>query len=454
MNERTSSEPAAQPDPARALGIAAELIHNKLADLALADVEDGLLGAILLSPDALDLVGNRLSSSDFRDRDLGMMFELMLLLHETGKDVSDATILRAAMKHHGIYDAVGGPARIARWVNMAVAANALQYAEEMVRLSQSRKLVDTSMETIRSTVQPKADVQKILDQTSARLDMIAGRSAVRIKRIDEVARATLVQIRANSAESRTSGLTTSLPTLDKHIGGLCKGELIVLAARPGVGKTSFAMQTLLTLASEGTRVLFASLEMRDQELATRVLCSLTGANNANIRAGTLEPDMLDTMDRSIEQWLKDIPLDIFDPPQATCREIRAAAKLAGGKESIQLLCVDYLNRVTPSDPRRQRVEQVAQISGDLKSIAKELQIPVLALCQLNRAADGERPKLAHLKESSAIEQDADAVIAIHPTKEDEVELLILKNRHGPTGKVTTGWDPDMTRFIDPTRRYS
>jgi replicative DNA helicase len=224
------------------------------------------------------------------------------------------------------------------------------------------------------------------------------------------------------------------------------GELVILAARPGVGKTTLGMQIALHNARKSRPTLFASLEMTADELASRLASGLTGINIRKLRGASISAPQIEQI-TAVGDDLLQSPLRIWSPPSTTLQRLRAVAKCEAGGYGLSLLVVDYLGLIKATDGRKPRYEQVGEISAGLKALAKELSIPVLALCQLNREADGELPRLSHLRDSGSIEQDADVVMFIHRTP-DACKLIVAKHRHGMTDEYTVKFNPSESRFED------
>jgi replicative DNA helicase len=261
---------------------------------------------------------------------------------------------------------------------------------------------------------------------------------------------------------------TGFPDLDHLLGGLHQSELTILAARPSMGKTALAMNIGEHVAI-ATRepVLFISLEMSSVELIDRMLCSLAQVNSHRMRAGTVRhEDRQRLVDKAAE--ISAAPLYVDDSPSRTVTEIAAAARRTTKKEGkLGLVIIDYLQLIEPDNPRDPRQEQVAKIARRLKGLAREIKVPVLCLAQLNRQAEAtrenHRPRLSHLRESGAIEQDADVVMFVHREEyyrsgdeQEEVagqaEIIVAKQRNGPVGDVKLMWQKEYTRFVSPAVR--
>jgi replicative DNA helicase len=260
-------------------------------------------------------------------------------------------------------------------------------------------------------------------------------------------------------EHTHGGVDTGYSEFDHLTGGLRNGELIILAARPSMGKTALALNMAENVAVKyQTTTLVVSLEMSSLELGERMICSHARVNSHHVRNGTLRQEQLMKLIEASER-LSESPLYIDDSPSRTVTEIAAAGRRLKRKGRLGLIVIDYLQLIEPDNPDDSRQEQVARIARRLKGMARELEVPLLVLAQLNRQADGsEEPKLSQLRESGAIEQDADVVMFVHRddygvTKDEREEeqgpnarLIIAKQRNGPIGQVKLQWMRDYTRF--------
>jgi replicative DNA helicase len=257
------------------------------------------------------------------------------------------------------------------------------------------------------------------------------------------------------------GIFTGYTDLDEITGGLHDSELIILAARPSMGKTAFAMNIAEHAAVvEKKPVLFVSLEMSALELADRLLCSAARVNGHRLRNGTISNDDRRKLMEKATQ-ISSCKLFVDDTPSRTMTEIAANARRLKRKDGLALIVIDYLQLIEPDNPKDQRQEQVAKIARRLKILARELAVPVICLAQLNRQAEVSRdnkPRLSHLRESGAIEQDADVVMFVHREEyyagnEEEkarvsgqAEIIVAKQRNGPVGEIKLTWLRDFTRF--------
>jgi replicative DNA helicase len=294
------------------------------------------------------------------------------------------------------------------------------------------------------------------------------RRSAEAKPIQSVLEEVMVRMDARMRHEHTvGGVETGFTDLDSLCGGLHNSELVILAARPSMGKTAFAMNIAENVAINlKLPVLFVSLEMASIELADRLLCSASQVNGHRLRNGTIsQEDRRRLVQKSSE--IGTAPLFIDDTPSRTLTEIAAVARRLKRKQGLSLIVIDYLQLIEPDNPRDPRQEQVARIARRLKGMSRELDIPVLCLAQLNRQAEASRdnrPRLNHLRESGAIEQDADVVMFVHREEyyqtndEDrervrgQAEIIIAKQRNGPIGDIKLLWQHDFTRFVSLEHR--
>ncbi|MAH47128.1 hypothetical protein CMI37_14975 [Candidatus Pacearchaeota archaeon] len=309
-----------------------------------------------------------------------------------------------------------------------------------------RRMVIIADEARAKASDPAGEPQEVAQWLRARLDDVGVNLDTEAVRIALGASELVDTLDAARTASAGRGVPSGMISIDEAAGNFMDGELTILAARPGVGKTALALQIADYTARQMRPVLFVSLEMTNRELVTRVIAAATRLDSRDIRACNLSTDDIKLI-RAAKTDLDGVPLSLYSPPRANILDIRAMSRLQHAQDPLRMIVVDYIGLVRPTDWRRPRHEQVSQVSADLKALAKELSVPVLALCQLNREADGARPRLSHLRESGSIEQDADVVMFIHQEK-GETELIIAKHRHGETGSVQMNWNPASVRFSD------
>jgi len=421
------------------------------------DAEKGVLGSVLIRPVVLDDVAGVLKPNQFYADANRKLYTHLLAMHGDRQPI-DTLLLVQRLKAAGDLEAIGGPAYLAEVAQSSpVAAHAMHYAGIVREKSTQRALLESGWETIRQ-IHAGGDSQDVLAAAEKRLGRIeTGDYTGDPKPIADSVLAAMERATAVMERTQKTGLLTGLEDFDTRLGGLFGGELFVLAARPGKGKTALACQIARHVASRGRLCYFASLEMSDVELTTRMLCSMADVNSKRIRTGQLtRQDMAALTGPSNE--LANSAMVIHDRPGLSVADIgRACRRLAS--KGLAMIVVDYLQRVTPADRRANRYEQVADICKGLKTLARELDVPVMCLAQLGRDADKTgKPELHHLRESGDIEAEADVIAFLLRTmrweKADEVEpwkaaIVIEKNRNGETLTLRLRWDAARTRFDAP-----
>lgn len=425
------------------------------------EAEKHILGSILLKPSVLDDIGGKLAPDDFYSDQYRTLYGHLRTMHDEDRRI-DVSLLRARLQQAGDLEAIGGVATIAEVAaTVPVASNAAHYAALVVRASQHRRLIAAATETLRDAYAAQEDPAEILNRAEAALIGIetgdgSGEPVTAWDATsDAMSRIDLIHKRGESA-----GVMTGLFEYDRNMGGLFAGEFIVLAARPGIGKSALALQIAHHVASRGKLVYFVSLEMATVELLTRLLCSLGGVSGRRVRTANLtDQDMAAIAEVAGEVALK--TLVFHDRSNLGVYDIRRASRRL---KDVALIVVDYVQLIRPENPRDPRQEQVAKMSRTLKALARDLNVPVLCVAQLNREADKDgRPRMRHLKESGALEQDADVVLLLHrpdvPAGESDLDekyrpmLIIDKNRNGQTAAIRLEWIPHLTRFKSGQAAY-
>jgi len=426
------------------------------------DAERAVLGSILLLPEVFDEVALVVRSADFYDDANRRLFEHLLAMHDAGQRI-DLMLLVERLKKGDVYEAIGGAAYLAEiGRQVPTAAHAEYYARIVADKSMLRSLIHTGVDIQNSAYDPTADTREVVSKAEERvLAILEDRGAGQVSPISEVLQESLDRIDARMDQHHAyGGVETGFVDFDQMTGGLQKSELIILAARPSMGKTALAMNMAEYAALNGTPVLFVSLEMSAIELGDRLLCSFARVNGNRLRNGTITHEERRKLVNAAAQ-ISQAPLFIDDAPSRTMTEIAANARRLKRRSGLGVVIVDYLQLIDPDNPRDPRQEQVAKISRRLKGLARELDVPVLCLAQLNRQVESthsNKPQLSHLRESGAIEQDADVVMFVHreeyymTNEEDreqvrgQADLLIRKQRNGPTGDVKLTWSHEFTRF--------
>jgi replicative DNA helicase len=430
------------------------------------EAEIGVLGSIVLLPDVLDDVVQILRPDDFYDDAHHKLFEHMTALHESSKKI-DPTLLVDRLKSAGDFELVGGMAYLSKVINAVPnAAHATYYAEIVREKSTFRGLIHAATDILRDAYDQTQEASHLLGQAEQKIfSILDSRSDSKVQPISEVVLDAMARLDARMAGTHTAGgCDYGYRDLDAQTAGLHQGELVILAARPSMGKTAFAMNVAENVAmKQNIPALFVSLEMSSLELADRLLCSVARVNGHRIRSGTVsQEDRLKLVGKAGD--LSRAPLFVDDSPSRTVTEISAAARRIMRRHGgLGLIVIDYLQLIEPDNPKDPRQEQVAKIARRLKGMAREMKVPVMCLAQLNRQTEAGKdniPRLSHLRESGAIEQDADVVMFVHREEyysrgeeRDQVagqaQIIIAKQRNGPIGDINLEWLRDFTRFQDP-----
>jgi len=423
------------------------------------NAERWVIGSALLQPSSLDDLAEVVCRDDFHADAHRKLFGLLVSMHDRSEPI-DIGLIVNRLRESGELEAVGGVSYIAEVMQgIPHAAHACHYAAIVAKKARYRRLIHAAAATLRDAYDAAAEPEEILNSLERDLVEIetAEHDGEPVPMTEAVAEA-ITKLDAVMARTRPAALMTGLTLFDEQIGGLFRGELFILAARPSVGKTSLACQIATHFAARKRPVLFVSLEMSAAELATRILCSKAGVSSRKIRTADIsDKDQAQLASHAgplATNWLR-----IYDRAGATVYDVRRQARRLK-RQGLDLVVVDYLQRLTPSDRKANRYEQVGEMTRGLKELARELDVPVLCLAQLGREADKEpTPRLSHLRESGDIEADADVVAFLHTDKKHRgatpeadayndkpAKLQILKNRNGETGDFDLRWIPYRTLF--------
>ncbi|MDX1926720.1 MAG: replicative DNA helicase [Pirellulaceae bacterium] len=427
--------------------------------------EIAVLGSILLMPDVCDDLALVLKADDFYDDANRKLYQHMMGMIDIGQKI-DVTLLVHRLKTMGDYEATGGSAYLAQLANAVPnAAHALYYADIVRSKGTYRRLIEASTSILRDAYDEAFDAKELVSQAEQRVFRIQDeRSSQSAESIGDLLTVAMERIDARMKGTfAVGGVDTHFRTYDEMCGGFHNGELVVLAARPSMGKTAFAMNVAENVALKGRApVLFVSLEMSGVELADRLLCSVARVDSRKLRTGTITQE---ERKRLVEKAIaiSNAPLYVDDSPSRTVSEIAAVARRIKQRDkTLGLIVIDYMQLIEPDNPKDPRQEQVAKIARRLKGLAREAYVPVLCLAQLNRQAEegkDHRPRMSHLRESGAIEQDADVVMFVHREEyyhrgddasqyAGQAEIIIAKQRNGPVGEIDLTWEKEYTRFSD------
>ena len=429
------------------------------------DAERGVIGSLLLDPDLCDDVAMIVRPDDFYAEAHEKLYALLLAMHDDGGRI-DSTLLIERLHSSGDLEVVGGAAYLAEVVHSVPhAANAVYYAKIVRDKATLRSLIHASTEILRDAYEPTIAPGEMVGRAEEVIFAVHDkRSNDQITSAHDLMIEAFDRIDARLEHREGVGVPSGFQDLDNLTGGLHDSEFVILAARPSMGKTALATNIAEYVSVQANvSTLFVSLEMARIELAQRMLCSLGRIDANKFRSGFLSSeDRKKLVEASAK--LSKAPLWVDDSPARSCTEIAACARRLKRKHNLGLVVIDYLQLIQPDNPRDPRQEQVAKMSRRLKALARELKTPVLCLAQLNRQADlgkeGHRPRLSQLRESGAIEQDADVVMFVHReeyycnSREEAMEkgvagmaeVIVAKQRNGPTGDVKLAWFDKHTRF--------
>lgn len=432
--------------------------------------EKSLLGAIMLSDAVFPEVLTVLKPRDFYEQKHALIFQAMLDLYDQHKPI-DLLTLTSELKTKKQLKEIGGAPYLTELSNFVPAStHAKAYAEIIEKASVRRRLIRAGAEIANKAYEDDANVDVLIGAAERELfevsDKIIKSDYVAMDELLADAFDRIEELHKNKGALR--GLKTGFRDLDKKTAGLQKGDLVIIGARPAMGKTTFAQNLAYNIASINKKgVLFFSMEMAANEIIDRMISDVSGVDNWKMRTGNLTDEEFAKIGDALGE-MDEIPIYIDDTSSMTIVELRNKARRAMHDHDIGIVIVDYLQLISGTDRYKgQRVQEVTEISRGLKILARELEIPVVALAQLSRSVTGRddpRPVLSDLRESGSIEQDADLVMFLHRPdyyrQNDDnyeethiTELLIAKHRHGAVGKIELYFHPELLRFmsLDKTR---
>ncbi len=424
-----------------------------------AEAEQAVLGAILLDPDSVTTVLRFLRPEDFYVNANRNIFSAIISLYEKGQK-PDLITLTDELRLLALLDASGGPGYVADLTSFVPSsANVEYYARIVQENSVRRALLKLSQQMTAKVFDDSVESALMLDEAQASIfDISNKRQAVSYKSVKELLPDTIKMIeKLYRTKTPYTGIPSGFAELDSMTSGFQDSELVIIGARPSQGKTALALTIAAhTAIHEKIPTAFFSLEMADTALMQRMVASEARIGSEKIRTGLMKhsdfQSLIDAAGR-----IYDAPLYIIDMPNMKLLDLRTLARRLRAERDVRIIFVDYLTLVTHENTELPRWEQIASISRSLKALARELRIPVVALSQLKREAEGKQPTLADLRESGSIEQDADLILFLHRDRElgrtqeersnpIETELIVAKQRNGPTGTSKILFLPAFTRF--------
>lgn len=425
-----------------------ELDSDRFAAVAV-EMERMLVGSILVDCGRCHDATRLVSGSDFIDADLGRFFDLIVSLVSAGKPVSDARWLVSSIQGTEAYLAIGAVAIAEMFATVPSAAHAVFYAEEVRRFSQRRQLQQVAIGILR-------DASDELPSTTIADRAIRGITLAQENSFSkdsftagDCVTAAMDRLTAAS-RGESFGIETGIQCIDSIAGSMLPGELVILAARPSIGKTSLAIDIMVNSAQRGTKSLFVSCEMAHTSIGDRLLSRHSGIDCESVQAGIFDADMRRRLDEA-RQFNAGLSITVWTPSKPSVAGIGSKARSLAAKTGLDLIVVDHIGLLNASSSRS-RYESVTEITRDLKQLAIGLSMPILALCQLNRTGEREMPTLAMLRDSGSIEEDSDKVWFLHrDRKESETIFRVAKFRNGSVGDLAPGWlvfDKDRCSFRD------
>ncbi len=423
------------------------------------DAERSLLGAVMLDNNILDSILSRISPDDFFRERHRHIFRAMISLYNRDETI-DVITLGDYLAAEEKLESAGGPGFLTRLSNeVPSAANANQYVEIVRNKATLRQFISTTHSLVEEGYSDVPDIDSFLDRAEREIFSITQDGVTNeYEELRDVIKGAYEELESlYETTEQVTGVPSGFVDLDELTAGWQNSNLIIVAARPGMGKTTLALNMASHVAvRENLSAAFFSLEMSSRELAMRLLCSEARVDQRRVREGTMDEQAWDRLVRAAGE-LKEANLFLDDTPALSIMEFRSKCRRLKAEEDIGIVFIDYLQLMKAGGDHDLREQEISKISRSLKGIAKELDIPVISLAQLNRGVEkrqDKRPRLRDLRESGAIEQDADIICFIYRDEvyneetEDQgiAEVIIRKNRHGPVGDVRLRFFPEHTRF--------
>ncbi len=424
------------------------------------NAEMSVLGSMILDKNAIDTATGILKYDDFYSNKNAEIYKCIVNLTDKG-EVIDFVTLSEELKKEGQLEFIGGMPYLMELTEFVPGPTNVEAYSKIVKEKSVLRYMIRISDEIMSKCYSNMAATEILEYAESSIYGISqSKSKGDLEKISNILGITLDQINQMSLnEGGLTGVTTGLVDLNKHLSGLQKSDLILLAARPAMGKTTLALNMALSAALDGKNVAIFSLEMSKMQLTQRFLSSLSLIDLQKIISGTLEEDDFGMLGDAL-RIMEDTPIYVDDTSSISLTELRSKCRRLSSKEGLDLVLIDYLQLMTDGSGRNEnRQQEISNISRGLKGLAKELNCPVVALSQLSRAVESrtdKRPMLSDMRESGAIEQDADIVMMLYrddyynPESErpNIADLIIAKHRNGPTGTVQLYFNKKYTKFTD------
>lgn len=421
------------------------------------ECEEAILGGIMLDPEAMGRIIDILKPEAFHNSAHKTIYQGFLDLHSNGLPVIKTIPITSWLTDHELLESVGGRNKIATLVDRTVSAvNIDRYAERVMELYERRNIIKAGSDLIELGYQTDTELSEIREKIDQRISTIAEeKKESGLVHISETLITTYQDIETRSNGTASPGIPCGFYDLDATTSGFQRSDLIIVAARPAIGKTAFALNMAYYVGANKLPTAFFSLEMTKGQLVQRLLSGETGIESSDLRTGRISNTQWESLARAI-QSLSESEIYIDDTETITLNHVRSQCrKLQKVKGDLGLIVIDYLQLMVGSG--EDDVREISRITRGLKKLARELNVPIIALSQLNRGVEArtnKRPMLSDLRQSGSIEQDADIVMMLYrdeyynPDTPDRgiAEIIIAKHRNGPTGTIKLLFDPQYTKF--------
>jgi len=430
------------------------------------EAEQSVIGAVLLEPDVFSTASERITASDFYRASHEVIFEAMYQLFEKGEPIDIVTVT-TELQNSDKLDIAGGVTYLTDLASsVPTAANIDFYSKIVEEKALLRRLISTATDIVTKTFAKEDEVEEVLDEAERSILEVSSRKNVNaFKPIKDV----LIEVYDNieqlhHAKDDVTGIPTGYRDLDRMTSGFQRNDLIIIAARPSMGKTAFALNIAQNVAiNTDENVAIFSLEMGAEQLVQRMLCAEGNIDSQRLRTGKLEQEDWGKLTMAMGS-LSHAGIYIDDSPGIRVTDIRSKCRRLKQEHGLGMIIIDYLQLIQGSEHSREnRQQEVSEISRSLKSLARELEVPLIALSQLSRGVESrqdKRPMMSDLRESGSIEQDADIVGFLYrddyydsESEQQNIEIIISKQRNGPTGTVELAFVKEYNKFVDLDFRY-
>lgn len=425
------------------------------------EAEQSVLGAILMEESNIARAEELLSPDDFYRGAHKEIYQCMLDLHNERKPIDTVTLINS-LRNRGVLDKIGGAGYLSELIEMVpINRNYIEYCQIVHEKGVIRNLIHTATQILEDSYGSYDNVGDLVDRAEQEIFKVSqGRRTGDFQSIQETLGTTLSQIEAiESNKGKLTGIETGFAELNHITSGLQPSDLIIVAARPSMGKTAFALNIAQNAAIKDNRsVAIFSLEMAKEQLVQRMLCAASLVDSNNVRTGNLSKE---DWERIVVGYntLYGASIFIDDTPGISISEIRSKCRRLKTEKALDLIVIDYLQLMGGGGRSENRQNEISEMSRGLKALAREMEAPVIALSQLSRAPDARtdhHPVMSDLRESGSIEQDADVIMLLfreyyyekNPEIKNIAEVNIAKQRNGPTGTIRLAWIPEYTKFND------